>query len=719
MSAVPVLERLRQLPGCKGRPEKFTARCPNHEDRENSLSVSQADDGKILLYCHAGCSTPDILAALGMGIRDLSPPKPRNAKLKQKECTYDYIDADGDLVFQVVRYSPKSFRQCRPDPEEPNSWIWNLNGIERPLYRLPEVLRAKKNGDTIYLCEGEKDVDNLRAIGLCATTNSGGAAKWDESYAKTLSGANVVVLPDNDQPGIEAAWRRADSIPGAIVCPLPGLPEKGDVSDWLDQGGTSEGLASLVVEARKRPTQRPAMIYPTSKNPAVPDVDPLSELASAYRLRECHGSCLRHHSSMGWLVWDGRRWKRGEKLAKRRAHSVGAIIRKETLVITDSKIAGKYFSAAIRAESAAGIKSVLAIAATLEGIDANETEFDADPWVLNFRNGTLNLKTGELREHRQEDYITKLIPYDYNPKAQCPRWLQFLDEVFQGDQELIAYLQWALGYSCTGDVSAHVFFMMHGTGRNGKGALIRAIHSVLGSEYATTLNPEELLVQKHARNQTAIAALQGARFVSCQETDKGRNLNEAQVKTLTGGDRLKARYLFKDEFEFEPTFKIWLATNHKPKIDGEGATNNLWDRLRLIPFLRKFEAHEKDTNLDEKLASEAPGIIAWLVAGARRAVTGGEPAIPDCVRTATADYQRESDSLAEFLEEVTEQIPMATVSKSKLHDAYCEWSRSNVDYREFNKRIAARGISEKRTSSRMIWTGLTLRSESGPQENSM
>jgi putative DNA primase/helicase len=303
------------------------------------------------------------------------------------------------------------------------------------------------------------------------------------------------------------------------------------------------------------------------------------------------------------------------------------------------------------------------------------------------------------------------VPHNYVPQAPCKRWLEFFDEVFKGDKELIDYLQWALGYSITGDVSQHVFFMMYGKGRNGKGALIRAMAHALGTDYFTTLNPEELLAHKHARNSTAIAALSGLRFVACQETDKGKKLNEAQVKTLTGGDRLKARFLFKDEFEFDPTFKIWLATNHKPVIDGDGAQGNLWERLRLIPFLRQFTQEEKDTGLDAKLASESEGILAWLVEGAHRAANGKEPTIPGCVRAATNDYQKESDILGEFLEEVTQAIPAAKVLKSELHDTYCQWARTTTDFREFNKKLASRGMKDIRIGAGMAWAELAIRPE--------
>jgi putative DNA primase/helicase len=700
-----ILQLLRGLPGSKGGPNAFTARCPGHEDRENSLSVGVGKDGRILLKCHAGCGLSDILTPLDLNARDLYPANGKGKVVKKHiEKVYDYTDADGGLVFQVLRYVPKDFRQRRPDPDKRGGWLWNLKGIERPLYHLPEVIKAMAEDQTIYLVEGEKDADNLIALGFCVTTNAGGAAKWNKKDAATLAGCDVVILSDNDEPGIKAAWRRADSLPGSVVLSLPGLAPKGDISDWLAEGGTPERLVELVAQARENPAERP--VETTGNTEGTEDrKNRLSQLANARRLRNRHGKDMRHHTALGWLVWDGRRWARNEKAAKRRAYTVGTAIRKEATSLDDPELAKAYFSAANKAESATGIAATLQIAAALRDIDADQTEFDTKPWLLNFANGTLDLKTGKLHTHERADLITRLCPHECTSKAKCPRWHQFLDEIFDGDKELIRWIRWLVGYSCTGSTHRHLFPIMHGTGRNGKGAFIRAISFSLGSDYAQTLNAEEIMSTRNPRNDTAKAALCGARFVPCQETEEGRRLNEALIKTLTGGDRIRARFLFKDEFEFSPSHKIWLATNHRPVVRDQ--QNGIWDRMRLIPFNRVFAEHEQDPHLDAKLAQEAPGILGWAIRG----IVHEEPSVPACVRAATDDYRKESDTLADFLDECTVESECEKLLKRNLFEAFKKWSGGHGgDMKGFNKRISDRGILDKRTKDGYCWMGLQLRS---------
>lgn len=247
----PALSPLHALPGHKGTDTNFTCRCPAHEDRENSLSVSVADDGKVLLKCFADCDNKDILAAMGLHLRDLWPPKTPGQR-KRITHTYDYVDAGGRLLYQSVRYTPKDFRQRRPNGR--GGWIPDLKGVERVLYRYPEVLKAKAEGRTIYFCEGEKDADRLVSLGLCATT-AGGVSAWRDAYEAILQGTDMIVLEDNDKPGREYSAKVASKIIGATILRLPGLSEGGDVSDWLDAGGTLEQFHELVAQAREQPLE--------------------------------------------------------------------------------------------------------------------------------------------------------------------------------------------------------------------------------------------------------------------------------------------------------------------------------------------------------------------------------------------------------------------------------------------------------------------------------
>lgn len=231
---------------------EWKARCPCHDDKEASLNISTGDNGGALIKCRAGCETPAIVAALGLSMPDLFPPKPEKAApapRKQIKALYDYTDDRDDLLYQAVRYEPKGFSQRRPDPDKPGGWIWNLQGVHRVLFHLSRVLTAAKDGGTIYLVEGEKDALALDRLGFVATTNAGGADKWSADYSASLAGAHVVILPDNDDPGRKHCQRAGTDIAkraaSVRVIELSGLPPKGDVSDWLKAGGTADDLRRL------------------------------------------------------------------------------------------------------------------------------------------------------------------------------------------------------------------------------------------------------------------------------------------------------------------------------------------------------------------------------------------------------------------------------------------------------------------------------------------
>jgi hypothetical protein len=250
------LERLEGVESRNG--SGYVALCPSHADKHPSLSISEGEDGRALIRCHAGCSFRDVLGALELQPRDLFEHSERerngrdpNGRGRIVE-SYDYRDADGRLLFQAVRKDPKGFSQRRPDGR--GGWIWDLKGVEPVLYRLPEVLRAVENGRTVYACEGERDADRLAALGLVATTAPMGAGKWRNAYSEALRGGRAVVLPDNDEAGREHARKVAASLKGKAasvkVLELPGLPDGGgDVSDWLDAGGSPEELERLAREA--------------------------------------------------------------------------------------------------------------------------------------------------------------------------------------------------------------------------------------------------------------------------------------------------------------------------------------------------------------------------------------------------------------------------------------------------------------------------------------
>lgn len=255
-SGSPITRTLERLSDVKRTRAGWTARCPAHPDKNPSLSITEGNDGRVLLKCHAGCEIAAIVEAIGLSIPDLF----RNAEeTNGNTCTYDYLDTRGELLFQVVRKAPKGFQQRQPDGA--GGWVWNMAGVQRVPYRLPELLAASAS-QPVFIVEGEKDVDRLRSLGLVATTNAGGACKWRDEYNEVLKGRDVVILPDNDRPGREHAEQVAKSVQGIAshvkTITLPGLEEKGDVSDWLNHGGSAEILHQLVAETPEWETPRAA-----------------------------------------------------------------------------------------------------------------------------------------------------------------------------------------------------------------------------------------------------------------------------------------------------------------------------------------------------------------------------------------------------------------------------------------------------------------------------
>lgn len=248
----PVEKVLSRLKGVRQSGEGWTALCPAHNDTRPSLKVDEGDDGRALLKCWAGCDSKDIVVAIGLRMQDLFMENNRRngaSKMQRKiAAAYDYHDEHGKLLFEVVRYEPKGFSQRRPDGA--GGWEWNLKGVNRVLYRLPEVIAAVKRGEPVFICEGEKDADRLHSLGFVATTNAGGAGKWQDSYGDVLAGADVIILPDNDPPGRRHGQEVAEALgPKARtvkVLHLTGLGDKGDVSDWLDVGGTADELREIV-----------------------------------------------------------------------------------------------------------------------------------------------------------------------------------------------------------------------------------------------------------------------------------------------------------------------------------------------------------------------------------------------------------------------------------------------------------------------------------------
>jgi len=446
-----------------------------------------------------------------------------------------------------------------------------------------------------------------------------------------------------------------------------------------------------------------------------------SDQGNAMRLVHRHGQDLLYcHPWKKWLVWDGRRWQRDNTAeVVRRAKETVRSIYAEAEEVADENERKALRKHAIRSENEPHIRRMIKLADSEPGIPVLPNELDADRWLLTCLNGTLDLRTGELGEHQREDRITKLAPVEYDPKAPAPTWDAFLQRIMDGNEDLIAFLQRAVGYSLTGDVSERVLFLLYGRGANGKTTFLETVRALLG-DYAQRTPMETLLAKRGGSIPNDVARLRGARFVSASESEEGKRLNEPLIKELTGGDTISARFLYGEYFEFKPQCKMWLATNHKPVV--RGTDKAIWDRIQLIPFAVTIPEAEQDKHFGEKLKAELAGILAWAVKGCLDWQENGL-GVPGEVKRATEGYREEMDTVGNFIKDCCVVSPTAVVGSKEFNETYCKWCEENgerpLSQKKVGTQLRERGFTKDRNSKtgRIEWYGLGLLSEpSEPSE---
>ena len=435
-----------------------------------------------------------------------------------------------------------------------------------------------------------------------------------------------------------------------------------------------------------------------------------TDLGNSRRLVERHGQNIRYCYSRGkWLIWSGTRWAWDDsgEIEQRAKDTIGAIYQ-ETANEAEPDRRMKLARWAASSESEARIRAMVGVAKSELGIPVLPGELDANPWLLNCLNGTIDLRTGELRPHRREDLCTKMAPVNYDPEAKFPLWLGFLTEIMGNRKPLVDFLQRALGYSLTGDIREQVFFILYGTGANGKSTLTETTKRALG-DYGSQAEFGTFLARKTDAIRNDLARLAGARFVSASEAEAGRRLSEELVKTVTGGEAVPARFLYGEFFEFRPQFKLFLATNHKPII--RGTDTAIWRRIRLIPFRVTIPPEQQDRGLLGKLHAKLPGILAWAVRGCLSWQRLGLDTPSDVVE-ATDAYREEMDSLGDFIGECCKTGTGEEVPTGILYKAYIAWSEAQgerpLGKRNFGSRLAERGFTRSRTMAGRLWEGIGL-----------
>jgi len=404
----------------------------------------------------------------------------------------------------------------------------------------------------------------------------------------------------------------------------------------------------------------------------------------AYRLADRYAGKLLHVTGLGWHAWDGTRFVADDRGIAKRA--VLAELRR-TLA---ASLGDKALRADVRrCESSSGVRGVLDLASALEPFAAAVADLDADPYLLNCANGTLDLRTLELQPHSASDRITKVCAAAYDPDAQSDLWDTFLARVLP-DDTVRGFVQRVAGVGLLGTVREHILSIWTGTGANGKGTMDRALRHALG-DYAATAEPD-LFMHREGAHPTGEADLRGVRWVAVNESDKDRRLAEATMKRLTGGDTIRARRMRQDFFEFQPSHTATLITNHLPKVSGDDPA--IWRRIRVVPFDVVISEAERDGQLDEHLALAADAILAWSVDGWRQYRDTGldEPAT---VLAATTGYRRDSDAIGRFIDECCTISPAVKATTAGLFDAWEKWravdGAEQVSRRAFGQALTDRG----------------------------
>jgi putative DNA primase/helicase len=439
----------------------------------------------------------------------------------------------------------------------------------------------------------------------------------------------------------------------------------------------------------------------------LPD-EPDSELGYARRLIHVYGDQVRYVPEWKWwLVWDGHRWARDVTgQAARWMKSIARRVTSDAMAIKDEKERQAAVNRARRGESSAGVSGALTLAGTEAEIVITPGDLDADPFLLNCTNGTVDLRTGELRPHDPADLITKMARAAYRPDAASTAFGEFLERV-QPDEGMRKFLARLLGHSLEGRVS-EILPIFHGEGANGKSTLIGVVLAALG-DYADAADPELLTARTFDAHPTGVADLCGLRLAVLHEIDRGRRLAEGTVKRLTGGDRLKARRMRENFWSFDPSHTFVMLTNHKPIVTG--TDEGIWRRIRLVPWDVVIPAAERDKELPGRLKLEMDAILAWLVAGYADWHENGMGE-PERVTIATSAFQAESDVLGRFIGDKCLAGPGMTVRSSELFTAWCKWCADQDEepgtQTAFSLALTDRGFDKKSTAIGNLWKGLGL-----------
>ena len=677
--------------------DKAQCKCPAHDDRQASLTITKGE--KCTLFrCHAGCTLDNILSAAGLEKKDTfydsEIPKQSTwrfyveSREKRKiEAVYNYVSSNGKYAYTKLRLEGKKI-------------LYGILKNERFTYGLPknasrktlkaiygdptDFNKAISKGIPILIPEGERDVNTLKKQGYTAFTY-GGANDWQPAFAELVKGADVIILADNDSPGLTVANTILHDVQNVaksakIIVPMPDIP-KADISDYFQAGHSKqefEQMINSVTEKRMDVVSQKGKSLETILKEMHAEQYETTDKGFGRLFAEVFKNQHRYNPSRkDFMRYDGKRWVADiEGLSARKSGKLlsDALVRYAVNVDAD----GKYLKAVTPLCNLRNRDAMLKDSRDIHYF-TNE-QLDTNDYLLNLQNGTLDLSENDprFREHDPDLLLSKICNVEYDPAAVCNEWEKFLLEIMQGDRDKIRYLQKIAGLSLTGNTQEETCFILYGsTTRNGKSTFCETLIYLLG-DYALTMKPETLAVKQNLDSRQAsgdVARLAGCRFVNASEPPKRMLFDTALLKSLLGRDSITARHLHQREFEFIPKFKLVINTNYLPTITDDTVFSS--GRINVISFDRHFEPHEQDKHLKDRLREkrELSGILNWCIEGLRLYRKEGlEP--PEAVKNATEVYRSDSDKIGSFINECLTKSECNSKAKD-IYDVYAKWCDSN------------------------------------------
>ena len=631
-----------------------------------------------------------------------------DVKTDRQEVSFAKRNAEGLEVARVKR---------RGDGK-PITWIDKNTGEDRESKELTIgkglglVMPWPLPEGCVLITEGIPDTLRALTAGHKAVIGTVGAKSGRVAVGmiqKLCTGREAVLSPHPDKAGQYWLEQIGKFLTGARV-PWKFIPATDqDLDDRLkgeqDQSGA---LARLIVGAI--PWQEP------KPKPNDADLFRLTDLGNAERFKRQHGERVVYDPISGWRCWDGCRWgvdSSGE--VHRLAHATARSLFEEAAAAKTPEDSQRIGQHAIRTQSRDRLRAMVDVARDLMTVDPRQ--FDTDPWFLNCQNGTLELKTGVLRPHRRENYITRLAPVDYLPDATHPVFEKVLHQAMP-DPEVRRYAQKLFGITMIGEQVDDLFVLLYGPGGTAKTTMIEPFKKLLG-DYGATVEPESLLVTGRGGGGGArgdIARLNGARLALTTEVEDGAKLAVGLVKRLSGGDTITARKLYRDEFEFVPRFTLWIVSNHRPKADS--ADDGLWRRVKVVPFDHVIPEADREPKVKQTMLNEClPAFLRWAVEGVRLYLEEGLKT-PEVVKLAVEDYRDSQDPLKDFIDACCIIDPKARVDTSELRKAYLrfcevEGARYPLGPRQFGERLRGMGFRASKSNGIRWLEGLDL--DSGTQ----